>query len=169
MRVADFVLRNARPVQLGPGPGWSGPVDLVVERGVVRNVGHGLDRPLGLEELDAEGRWLIPGLWDAHVQAVVAKDVDALVNHFTDDAVIVTRDGTYRGLAEIRKFYEAYLVPVTPELLATFGVDDQIAAGEIVFFKYHATVNEVVMTTMDTVHIEDGSITAISSVTFPAQ
>lgn len=67
MPVPDFVLRNVRIVELGPGPGWSGPVDLVVERGVVQDVGHDLERPAGLEENDADGRWLIPGLWDHHV------------------------------------------------------------------------------------------------------
>jgi predicted amidohydrolase YtcJ len=67
VRVADFVLRNVRIVELGRGPGWAGPVDLVVEQGAVQNIGHQLERPLGIEEYDAEGRWVIPGLWDAHI------------------------------------------------------------------------------------------------------
>jgi predicted amidohydrolase YtcJ len=67
VRVADFVLRNVRIVELGRGPGWAGPVDVVVEQGAVQNIGHGLERPLGIEELDGDGRWLIPGLWDHHV------------------------------------------------------------------------------------------------------
>jgi predicted amidohydrolase YtcJ len=65
--VADFVLRNVRIVELGHGPGWAGPVDVVVEQGRVQKVGHALERPLGIEEYDADGRWLIPGLWDHHV------------------------------------------------------------------------------------------------------
>jgi predicted amidohydrolase YtcJ len=67
VRVADFVLRNVRIVELGRGPGWTGPVDLVVEQGAVLGIGHGIERPLGVEEYDGEGRWLIPGLWDHHV------------------------------------------------------------------------------------------------------
>ncbi|HEY3528817.1 MAG TPA: amidohydrolase family protein [Nocardioides sp.] len=65
--MADFVLRNARIVELGRGPGWAGPVDVVVEQDVVQNIGHELEKPLGIEEYDADGRWLIPGLWDHHV------------------------------------------------------------------------------------------------------
>jgi hypothetical protein len=67
VRVADFVLRNVRIVELGRGPGWAGPVDVVVEQGTVQNIGHALEKPLGIEEYDADGRWLIPGLWDHHV------------------------------------------------------------------------------------------------------
>jgi predicted amidohydrolase YtcJ len=67
VRVADFVLRNVRIVELGRGPGWAGPVDVVVEQGAVQNIGHGLEKPLGIEEYDGDGRWLIPGLWDHHV------------------------------------------------------------------------------------------------------
>jgi predicted amidohydrolase YtcJ len=65
--VADFVLRNVRVVELGRWRGWVGPVDVFVEQGTVREIGHGLDHPAGIEEYDAQGRWLIPGLWDAHV------------------------------------------------------------------------------------------------------
>ena len=67
MPVADFVLRNVRVVELGRGRGWVGPVDVFVEQGTVREIGHGLDHPAGIEEYDAQGRWAIPGLWDAHV------------------------------------------------------------------------------------------------------
>jgi predicted amidohydrolase YtcJ len=65
--VADFVLRDAHVVGLDRGRGWVGPVDVFVEQGTVREVGHGLDHPAGIEEYDADGRWLIPGLWDHHV------------------------------------------------------------------------------------------------------
>ncbi len=65
--MADFVLRNVRVVELGRGRGWVGPVDVFVEQGTVREIGHGLDHPAGIEEYDAQGRWAIPGLWDTHV------------------------------------------------------------------------------------------------------
>ncbi len=65
-----LLIRNARLVPLGAGE--AAPVELVdlaVVDGVVTAVGPHLDRPEGagsVEEVDAEGRWAIPGLWDQH-------------------------------------------------------------------------------------------------------
>lgn len=39
---------------------------MLVVDGVVSAVGEGLSRPVGVEAYDAGGRWLVPGLWDAH-------------------------------------------------------------------------------------------------------
>ncbi len=65
--MSTFVLRDARIVELGPGPGHDVPVDVRVQDGRVVEVGLHLDRPAGVDEYDAQGRWLIPGLWDQHV------------------------------------------------------------------------------------------------------
>ncbi len=65
--MADFLLRDVRLVELGKGRSWVGPVDVLVEQGSIREIGHSLDRPAGIEAYDAQGRWAIPGLWDQHV------------------------------------------------------------------------------------------------------
>lgn len=41
-------------------------VDVLVEDGFITRVGV-LERPRGARVVDGDGRWLIPGLWDAHV------------------------------------------------------------------------------------------------------
>jgi predicted amidohydrolase YtcJ len=65
--MSRLLIRNARLVPLGAGETTpDGLVDLSIEGGVVTGVGPGLDRPAGVEELDAGGRWVIPGLWDQH-------------------------------------------------------------------------------------------------------
>lgn len=43
------------------------PVDVLVEHGIVSAVGPNLARPAGVDEIDAAGRWVTPGLWDQHV------------------------------------------------------------------------------------------------------
>ncbi|HET9499506.1 MAG TPA: dihydroorotase, partial [Marmoricola sp.] len=42
------------------------PTDLVLRDGVVAEIGPGLDRPDGAEEIEAEGLVLLPGLVDLH-------------------------------------------------------------------------------------------------------
>ncbi len=59
--------------QRPPGPArrraqaHDAPVDVAGRRRAVTAVGPALDRPPGVRRVDAEGRWLIPGLWDQHV------------------------------------------------------------------------------------------------------
>jgi predicted amidohydrolase YtcJ len=66
--MTSLVVRNARLVPLSPGElAPDRPVDVVVRDGVVTEVGAGVQRPAGVEEIDAGGRWLVPGLWDQHV------------------------------------------------------------------------------------------------------
>jgi predicted amidohydrolase YtcJ len=66
--VTSLLIRNARLVPVGDGDAVpDAPVDVAVERGAVTAVGPGAPRPAGAEVVDAQGRWLIPGLWDQHV------------------------------------------------------------------------------------------------------
>jgi len=67
--VPSLLIRDARLVPLrdaAAGGVSDSTVDVAVTDGVVSAVGPGLDRPPGAEEVDAGGRWLIPGLWDQH-------------------------------------------------------------------------------------------------------
>ncbi len=48
------------------GPAPEEPVDVLVERGTVVEIAERLSAPAGVAEVDAAGRWLMPGLWDAH-------------------------------------------------------------------------------------------------------
>lgn len=62
-----MLLRDVRLVQV-TGPAPAEPVDVLVEGGRVTAVGPGLETAgEGVEVVEAEGRWLVPGLWDQHV------------------------------------------------------------------------------------------------------
>ncbi len=66
--MTSHLIRNVRLVPLHEGDeAPDRPVDVLVERGTVTAVGPALDRPNGVDESDAAGRWAIPGLWDQHV------------------------------------------------------------------------------------------------------
>lgn len=61
--MGGLLLRRVRLV----GGARPGPVDLRVVGGEVAEVAPSLARAPGEAEHDAEGRWLVPGLWDHHV------------------------------------------------------------------------------------------------------
>ena len=66
--MTSFVLRNVRVVEVERGTGHGDqPIHLLVRDGRVDELGPDVRHPAGLEEYDADGRWLVPGLWDAHV------------------------------------------------------------------------------------------------------
>lgn len=75
--VPSFLLRGARlvPVRGNAASGIAAtpeaPVgvamDVLVSDGRVVEVGERLARPRGVAEHHADGRWLVPGLWDQHV------------------------------------------------------------------------------------------------------
>lgn len=65
--MSSILIRSARLVPVGAGERVpDAPVDVLIERGTVAGVGPDLDRPQGVDEIDAAGRWIIPGLWDQH-------------------------------------------------------------------------------------------------------
>ena len=59
-------MRGARLVPVG-SPAPRTPVDLRLRDGLVEEVGPGLVPRRDEQVLDADGRWAVPGLWDAHV------------------------------------------------------------------------------------------------------
>ncbi|GAA4125225.1 amidohydrolase family protein [Knoellia locipacati] len=65
--MSSLLIRQARVVPVGGVPAPSGPVDLRIVGDRVLEVAPSL-RPEPTDEvLEAEGRWLVPGLWDQHV------------------------------------------------------------------------------------------------------
>ena len=66
----SLTLRRAR-VLGGPGSPAGGVVDVEIAAGIIAGVTPtGTGQPSAGEVVDLEGRWLIPGLWDAHVHMV---------------------------------------------------------------------------------------------------
>ncbi len=63
--MSSLLLRRVRVVPLG-GPATADPVDVLIEDGLITATGA-VARPAGVRAVDGGGRWLIPGLWDAHV------------------------------------------------------------------------------------------------------
>ena len=66
--MSSLIIRRARLVPVHAGDEVPRePIDVQVTDGVVTAVGESLERPAGAPEVQADGRWVIPGLWDQHV------------------------------------------------------------------------------------------------------
>ena len=66
-----------------------------------------------------------------HMEVSVAKDVDGILEDFTEDSVLFTLDGKVEGLTASRGFFEPYVAGLTDELLASFQMDRQEVHGEL--------------------------------------
>jgi predicted amidohydrolase YtcJ len=88
--VSDLILRNARLAA------HDGPSDVVLSGGLVAAVTPAGSAAPAAESIDAAGRWLMPGLWDAHVhftQWVVRRQrVDLAPSDSAASAVAIMRE-----------------------------------------------------------------------------
>ena len=91
-----------------------------------------------------------------HVQALVSRDLDAIVADFTDDAVVFTPNGAFKGPQNIRAFFTGALQLLTPESMANLTVIKQDIDGEYAFVLWSAS--PAVTFAGDTFHIRDGKI-----------
>src|SRR5512138_630144 len=61
----NLLIKGGRVID--PSQGIDDTLDVVVENGVVKEVGKGLKAPAGAETIDAAGKYVVPGLVDMHV------------------------------------------------------------------------------------------------------
>ncbi len=65
--MSSILLREVRLVPVGPIRASSAPLDVRIVDAIVSDIAAGLEPAADEVVLDTGGRWLIPGLWDAHV------------------------------------------------------------------------------------------------------
>ena len=67
-----------------------------------------------------------------HLQAF-AEGIDAILQDFTEDSVVITPDATFRGLAEIRAFLTALVESLPAGIWDSFKVNRSEVAGEVAY------------------------------------
>jgi hypothetical protein len=72
-----------------------------------------------------------------HLNAI-PQGLEAIIADYTNDAVLITHDATFRGPAEIRGFFAAFMAGATPELLAAFAVTRLETHGEVGYLTWKA-------------------------------
>ena len=98
-----------------------------------------------------------------HVQALVSRDLDAIVADYTDDAVVFTPNGAFKGREQIRAFFTAALDMLTPEAMSNLTVIKQEIDGEFAYVIWSAL--PVISFAGDTFCIRDGKLVLQSFVT----
>ena len=92
---------------------------------------------------------------DHHLQAM-GEGIDALMQDYTEDSVVITPDATLRGLAEIRAFGTAFLEALPAGFWDTFKINRTEVAGEVAYILWEAKPSFPLGT--DTYVVRDGKI-----------
>ena len=91
-----------------------------------------------------------------HAEALGAGDLDAIVEDYSDDAVLITPDGIIRGKDGIREAFTQLLADVPN---ADWALPTQIYDGDVLFLEWTATAAATkVEDGVDTFLFGDGDI-----------
>ncbi|MDP7084922.1 MAG: nuclear transport factor 2 family protein [Dehalococcoidia bacterium] len=91
-----------------------------------------------------------------HLKSIVATDVDAILEDYTDDSVLFTPDATVRGLGELRSFFTEFVKLLTPDFLANFKMEKQEVHDDTAYIVW--TVRGAVPMGRDTLIVTSGKI-----------
>jgi hypothetical protein len=94
-----------------------------------------------------------------HLQAVTGgTGMDEILKDYTDESFILTPEKPFRGLNEIRIFFEAFVAGLTPEVLGNLQVKRLDFVGEVAYIVFSATPLTSLGT--DTFIVRNGKIVA---------
>ena len=110
---------------LGPTGEFDGPVDLLVEDGVVTELGAQVATTRSVRTLDGEGLWIVPGVFDCHVHAGLSSfDQLELMRTPYSRRVLETA-------AVLRRTLDAGVTFVRDAGIVDAGVRDAVADGVV--------------------------------------
>lgn len=80
-------------------------------------------------------------VYDHHKEAFANFDMDEMLADYSEDSVIVTNVGTYKGLDEISEMFEA-LFEEFSQPGVEFNVTEEIVEDDIAYFTWNADTND---------------------------
>lgn len=94
-----------------------------------------------------------------HMKAFTAGDIQAILVDYADDAMIVTANETFEGLAEIRRCFTQLFADVFPPGRSELKLSKQVVEGKIAFILWSGTAPHLnVPFATDTFILRDGKI-----------
>jgi ketosteroid isomerase-like protein len=106
-------------------------------------------------------------VWERHVQAATAGDIDAVMADFTEESAIITTDGVITGMADIRRFFEDLLGGLEPGALETTVSNAELTHGNVLVANF--TIGAVGRTFHDSAVIRDDRFLVLTTVNYPAE
>ena len=92
---------------------------------------------------------------DHHLSAF-GVGIDEIMKDYTDDSVVIAPEGTYRGLGEIRAFYQGFLDNFPAEACDSFQILRSELIGDVAYQTWDA--RPFILLGTDTLVIRDGKI-----------
>jgi hypothetical protein len=92
----------------------------------------------------------------AHHLGSFSEGIDSILSDYTEHSVLVTPDATYRGLQQIREFFDTFLKSASQEFWDAFKIGTQGIEGEIAYLTWSATPFVTLAT--DTFLVRNGKI-----------
>jgi len=77
-------------------------------------------------------------LLEQHLNALQSGNIDALMSHYSDDAVLIYIFGTARGTDEIRQVFTTFLSDIIPPESTTLTIETKYIEGDIAYIVWHA-------------------------------
>lgn len=74
---------------------------------------------------------------DHHLDAFARQDLAAVMEDYTEDSVMVSQLGTFRGLSEIEGLYDGLFAEFS-QPGSTFTMDEKIVEGDVAYIVWHA-------------------------------
>lgn len=106
-------------------------------------------------------------VWERHLAAATAGDIDAVMEDFTDASAIVTTGGVLAGRDAIRGFFEEFLAGGSDEANESVVVNAFVVHDDVVVFNF--TIGAIDRSFHDTALIRDGRIAVLSTLDYPAE
>ena len=95
---------------------------------------------------------------DHHLEAFASQDLEETMVDYTDDSIVITNMGVFRGLGEIEELFTG-LFEEFSQAGTTLEVDDTITEGDFAYLLWHAeTPDNVYEFCTDTFYIPDETI-----------
>jgi hypothetical protein len=82
--------------------------------------------------------------------------VEAVMQDFTEESVLITQDATYRGLAEIRRFFTALMNRLPAGFFDALTMNRQEIVGEVAYILWEK--KPIISQATDTFVVRDGKI-----------